>query len=91
MMLFNFSLSQQQMYDFLKEERDKIQNWKEIECVVLILMSHGECGYIYGNDPDHRTVKLTDLTELFDSENCPGLDDKPRLVFVQACRTGNAL
>lgn len=77
----------QEMYDFLKEERDKIQNWKKIECIVLIFMSHGQSGYIYGNDPDPRRVKLTDLTELFDSGNCPGLDDKPRLVFVQACRT----
>lgn len=73
-----------EMFEFLIEERNKIKNWKEVECIVLIFMSHGTCGYIYGND--HKAIKLSDLTEVFDSEHCPGLDDKPRLVFVQACR-----
>lgn len=73
-----------EIFEFLIEERNKIKNWKEVECIVLIFMSHGTCGYIYGND--HKAIKLSDLTEVFDSEHCPGLDDKPRLVFVQACR-----
>lgn len=77
------------MFEFLSKERNKIENWKDIQCIVLIIMSHGSSGYIYGNDDN--PIKLTDLTDVFDSEHCPGLDDKPRLVFVQACRGGNTI
>ncbi|VDI06563.1 caspase 2 [Mytilus galloprovincialis] len=73
-----------EMFEFLIKERNKIENWKAIECIVLIVMSHGTSGYIYGSD--RKTIKLSDLTDVFDSEHCLGLDDKPRLVFVQACR-----
>ncbi|OPL33543.1 caspase-2, partial [Mytilus galloprovincialis] len=73
-----------EMFEFLIKERNKIENWKAIECIVLIVMSHGTSGYIYGSDC--KTIKLSDLTDVFDSEHCLGLDDKPRLVFVQACR-----
>ncbi|XP_052073553.1 caspase-3-like isoform X2 [Mytilus californianus] len=73
-----------EMFEFLIKERNKIENWKDIECIVLILMSHGTSGYIYGSD--RIPIKLSDLTYVFDSEHCIGLDDKPRLVFVQACR-----
>ncbi|CAG2193777.1 unnamed protein product [Mytilus edulis] len=31
----------QGMFEFLIEERNKIKNWKEIECIVLIVMSQG--------------------------------------------------
>lgn len=77
----------QKMVRFLEEKRDKITNWTDIDCVVLILMSHGEGPYIYGND--EIPIKLTDIIEVFATNNCQGLKDKPRLVFVQACRTGN--
>ncbi|XP_063396808.1 caspase-3-like [Mytilus trossulus] len=73
-----------EMFEFLIKERNKIENWKDIQCIVLIIMSHGSSGYIYGNDGN--PIKLTDLIDVFDSEHCLGLDDKPRLVFVQACR-----
>ncbi|CAC5415879.1 CASP2 [Mytilus coruscus] len=72
------------MLRFLEEERDKIKASKEIECIVLILMSHGEGAEIYGND--NKMIELTKIIEVFDSDHCPSLDEKPRLVFVQACR-----
>lgn len=77
------------MVRVLEEERDKIKNWKEIECVVLIIMSHGEGAYICGND--NNIIRLTDIIEVFDSQHCPCLDEKPRLVFVQACRSGKVI
>lgn len=72
------------MLRFLEEERDKIKFSKEIECIVLVLMSHGEGAEIYGND--NKMIELTKIIEVFDSDHCPSLDEKPRLVFVQACR-----
>ncbi|XP_052073551.1 caspase-3-like isoform X2 [Mytilus californianus] len=77
-------LTAQEMVMFLKKERNDIKNWNEIECVVLILMSHGKGEYIYGDD--NIPVNLADIIGVFDSVHCPGLDEKPRLVFVQACR-----
>lgn len=77
------------MVRFLKEERKKITNWKAIDSIILIIMSYGEGGYIYGND--NLLIKLTDIIEVFDTEHCPGLDDKPRLIFVQACGIGTII
>ena len=73
------------MIDFLTNERDKV-NWHDMECVVLIIMSHGETNGIYGTDG--KLKKLKDMTDIFNSSQCHGLDLKPRLVFVQACRGG---
>jgi len=71
------------MIDFLTKEQAKV-NWNDMECVVLIIMSHGETTGIYGTDG--KLTKLKDMTDIFDSSQCPGLNEKPRLVFVQACR-----
>ena len=76
----------QDMIDFLTNERDKV-TWHDMECVVLIIMSHGETNGIYGTDG--KLTKLKDMTDIFNSSQCPGLDLKPRLVFVQACRGKN--
>ena len=57
-----------------------------MECVVLIIMSHGETNGIYGTDG--KLTKLNDMTDIFSSSQCPELKEKPRLVFVQACRGG---
>ena len=73
------------MIDFLKNERAKVK-WHDMECVVLIIMSHGETDGIYGTDGE--LTKLKDMTDIFISSQCPGLNEKPRLVFVQACRGG---
>ena len=73
------------MIDFLTNERDKV-NWHDMECVVLIIMSHGETNGIYGTDG--KLTKLKDMTDIFSSSQCPELKEKPRLVFVQACRGG---
>ena len=73
------------MWDFLLKQRNE-EDWKSFECVVLILMSHGQGDCILGDDG--KAVKVKDLTDIFSTENCPDLDGKPRLVFVQACRGG---
>lgn len=85
LVLINF-LCMQEMVKWLEKERDDIDDWDKIECVVLILMSHGKGEYIFGDD--NIPVKLTDITAVFDSNHCKGLDEKPRLAFVQACRGG---
>lgn len=77
------NLSKKEMVEFLKDQRDKSE-WDKMDCLVLVLMSHGEGSSIFDNDG--IKVKISDLTDMFSSKNCRGLDKKPRLVFIQACR-----
>lgn len=74
------------MKSFLQSEAEQIEKDKCTECVVLIIMSHGGGTRISG--VDHVPVELKTLIDFFSSDNCPSLHEKPRLVFVQACRTG---
>ena len=69
---------------FLQKEAISLD--ENTECVILIIMSHGGGTRIYGTDL--MPVELKGLTEIFSSSKCPILDGKPRLVFVQACRSG---
>ncbi|XP_076094739.1 caspase-3-like [Mytilus galloprovincialis] len=80
------NLTGQDMLKFLKEERNKV-DWNAMDCVILVVMSHGHTTGIFGTDG--QEIELKKITELFESSQCPGLNEKPRLVFVQACRGEN--
>uniref|UniRef100_A0A3P9B7A8 Caspase-8 n=1 Tax=Maylandia zebra TaxID=106582 RepID=A0A3P9B7A8_9CICH len=54
------------------------------DCVVCCVLSHGVEGSVYG--VDGSTVKISDLTDLFNGLNCPSLVGKPKLFFIQACQ-----
>ncbi|KAL1433847.1 hypothetical protein MTO96_012186 [Rhipicephalus appendiculatus] len=58
---------------------------KEAECLVLILMSHGDKDGILGVDNQWLPLK-EDVYAQFNNENCPALQGKPKLFFIQACR-----
>ena len=52
---------------------------------VFIIMSHGdEKDAILGLDG--RKARLEDLMSEFTATNCPSLEGKPKLFFIQACR-----
>lgn len=57
------------------------------DCVVCCVLSHGVEGSVYG--VDGSTVKISDLTDLFNGLNCPSLVGKPKLFFIQACQGNN--
>lgn len=57
------------------------------DCVVCCVLTHGVEGSVYG--VDGSTVKISDLTDLFNGLNCPSLVGKPKLFFIQACQ-GNS-
>lgn len=57
------------------------------DCIVCCVLSHGVEGSVYG--VDGSTVKISDLTDLFNGLNCPSLVGKPKLFFIQACQ-GNS-
>ncbi len=52
---------------------------------VFMIIAHGnEKNEIYGFDSE--TIKIRDLMDLMNTENCPRLRSKPRLFFFNCCR-----
>ncbi|KAH9376430.1 hypothetical protein HPB48_021122 [Haemaphysalis longicornis] len=59
---------------------------RNAECLVVVLSSHGHKHVLYGTDGYY--VDLQQIYDLFDNNNCPALQGKPKLFFIQACRGG---
>ena len=57
----------------------------QFDAFVFIVMSHGgERDVIYG--VNGRSVRVEDLMFEFKVKNCPTLQNKPKLFFIQSCR-----
>lgn len=55
------------------------------EAFVFCIMSHGDKkDFIHG--VDNRKAAVEDLMSEFTPTNCPTLENKPKLFFIQACR-----
>ncbi|XP_071804681.1 uncharacterized protein [Asterias amurensis] len=59
-------------------------NKTSYDSAVVVLMSHGDTGVILGTDL--VKVKLRDLERELEGDKCQGLNGKPKMFFVQACR-----
>ncbi|XP_063418278.1 caspase-3-like isoform X2 [Mytilus trossulus] len=81
-------LTAQEMLSFLRSEAKELVKEDRAECVILIIMSHGVGTKVYG--VDCLPVEIKALTDCFSTANCQVLQGKPRLVFVQACRSVEA-
>uniref|UniRef100_V9KZT1 Caspase-2 n=1 Tax=Callorhinchus milii TaxID=7868 RepID=V9KZT1_CALMI len=57
---------------------------RRTDSCVVVLLSHGVEGAIYG--VDGKLVQIHDIFQLFDNANCPNLQNKPKMFFIQACR-----
>ncbi|KAH9377314.1 caspase-2-like isoform X2 [Haemaphysalis longicornis] len=76
-------LSAKRMMEVLwKVAQEELQ--KVADCLVVVLMSHGDTGIIYGND--NKPLYLNEISKVFNDENCPSLQGKPKVFFIQACR-----
>jgi caspase 7 len=53
------------------------------DCLVIVVMSHGDNGKLYAKDREYSTAMLW---KYFNAKSCPSLAGKPKLFFVQACR-----
>ena len=53
---------------------------------VVFLLSHGENGSIQGMD--NKPVQTKTMLRHLDNQNCPNMQNKPKMVFTQACRGG---
>ena len=57
----------------------------KLDGFVFIVMSHGgERDVIYG--VDGRPIRVEDLMSEFKASNCPTLQNKPKMFFIQTCR-----
>ncbi|CAG9856043.1 unnamed protein product [Phyllotreta striolata] len=53
------------------------------DCLLITVLSHGECGIIYAKD---RSYVPDTLWSLFRADLCPTLAGKPKIFFLQACQ-----
>uniref|UniRef100_A0A3Q3AXL9 Caspase-8 n=1 Tax=Kryptolebias marmoratus TaxID=37003 RepID=A0A3Q3AXL9_KRYMA len=60
------------------------EDYKQMDCLVCCVLSHGEEGTVYG--VDGCTVTIKELMAPFNGMRCPSLVEKPKLFFIQACQ-----
>ncbi|XP_051856848.1 caspase-14-like [Antechinus flavipes] len=69
----------------LRNFRDGINGIKDgVSCCLVTLMAHGGEGFI--KTILGERVNLSDIFEMFNNENCPSLQEKPKIFVIQACR-----
>ncbi|XP_027703681.1 caspase-14-like isoform X3 [Vombatus ursinus] len=74
-----------ELMEKLREFRDGINGIKDdVSCCLVTLMAHGGKGVIK-TVLDER-VNLSDIFGMFNNENCPALQKKPKIFVIQACR-----
>ena len=72
--------------EFVKEYANKKQ-YKDCDCIVVVVMSHGDAsGIIFPNGDSLNIKRLVDLVQ-----KSPFYQEKPKLFFIQACRGSRAL
>lgn len=72
---------------FFKELRKLIQSnyAKDTECFVMVLMTHGD-GIDRVQFSDSSYCLVDEITNLFQSDNCPNLINKPKVLIYPFCR-----
>lgn len=66
------------------ERFSKLPDHRHVDSCVVALLSHGVEGGVYGTDG--KLLQLQEAFRLFDNANCPYLQNKPKMFFIQACR-----
>ncbi|XP_061493754.1 caspase-2 isoform X2 [Rhineura floridana] len=75
-----------------QEMQEKLENFsklpahRDVDSCIVSLLSHGIEGGVYG--ADGKLLQLQEIFRLFDNANCPRLQNKPKMFFIQACRGG---
>ncbi|NWI66378.1 CASP2 protein, partial [Todus mexicanus] len=68
------------------ERFSKLPDHQDVDSCIVALLSHGVEGGVYGSDGE--LLQLQEVFRLFDNANCPNLQNKPKMFFIQACRGG---
>ncbi|XP_011829899.1 PREDICTED: caspase-10 isoform X5 [Mandrillus leucophaeus] len=54
------------------------------DCFVFCILTHGEDGAVYSSD--EALIPIREIMSHFTALQCPGLAEKPKLFFIQACQ-----
>lgn len=73
----------QDIKDVLQKEKDDPFH-RGADCFILIILTHGTNNGVYG--VDGNVVNLEEIKTFLDGQNFPVMADKPKLLFIQACR-----
>ncbi|KAJ7335058.1 hypothetical protein JRQ81_012999 [Phrynocephalus forsythii] len=79
-------LTAQEMQEEL-ENFSKLSAHRDVDSCIVSLLSHGKEGGVYG--VDGKLLQLQEIFRFFDNANCPNLQNKPKMFFIQACRGVN--
>ncbi|XP_058831650.1 caspase-1-like [Topomyia yanbarensis] len=74
-------LNRQRVLETLKEVSQ--EDHSDSDCLVVVVMSHGEQGVVYARDNKYN---VDSLWKNFVGNACPSLIGKPKMFFIQACR-----
>ncbi|XP_008935934.1 PREDICTED: caspase-2, partial [Merops nubicus] len=66
------------------ERFSKLPDHQNVDSCIVALLSHGVEGGVYGSDG--KLLQLQEVFRFFDNANCPNLQNKPKMFFIQACR-----
>ncbi|XP_051839751.1 caspase-10 [Antechinus flavipes] len=61
---------------------------QESDCFVCCILTHGDSGCVYSSD--EKSIAIKELLNYFTAKQCPGLINKPKLFFFQACQGRDA-
>ncbi|RWS31932.1 cell death protein 3-like protein [Leptotrombidium deliense] len=77
------NLTHTEMKDVLDDysQRDDLKNH---DAIVVIIMTHGNEKHLRAIDGGYLTED--EITSPFAADNCPALNRKPKMFFIQACR-----
>lgn len=64
-------------------EKISKQDHSNCDCFVMVILSHGDEGIVYGTD---GFIKMDSLIAPLKANGCRSLVGKPKLFFIQACR-----
>ena len=71
-----------EMYKLLKEFSE--YDHSNFDCFVCCILTHGCSKGLYGTDG--KTLNIINITQLYCGSDCPTLQNKPKLFFLQCCR-----
>ena len=74
------------MLQCLERERDSLP---ESDALIVCIMSHGKEKAVFGTDDN--LVEINRIVEIFDANHCEKLKGKPKIYFIQACRSDGEL
>ncbi|XP_063409680.1 caspase-3-like isoform X1 [Mytilus trossulus] len=73
-------INKKELLDMITAEQ---QSPEIYDCFAMVILSHGLGDLIFMKDGE--PLKMQNIMDQFDTENCPKLKGKPKLFFIHAC------